>query len=415
MGEANGGEAMSALARVERFPFDGDELDVVPGEGQAHVVIKRVCEALGVAFQRQLVKLRSDPAAVITMMVTTGPDGKTYRTACIDLRALPLWLAGIHLSKVKPAVRPKLLRYKRECADVLADHFLGKRRTMPEPAPVTATVDDARLRLLEERTNVLATALLKSSQGAPPTSEQRLVALNVLVGEAVATGRLSVAREILNAAQKLIGAPDDVALEQDGDARQAKPRITPEHNQERVLAFVREANSSGRGPTVREICDSVRGGTGRISRAIRDLLKAKALEDRGTGRRGRNQGARLWIADAPVAEAEAAQLVGRSRPMSHSGGNPPRAGTASPQAVAVAEKGRAARRRGLGRTDGEPAPSRPRPASPPAAGADALRNTLVRMGYRSGQAGRAVAELGDRVGNERLEDSLRAALALLTK
>lgn len=114
-------------ASLVKFNFHGDELDVVPGDGEAHVVVRRVCEALGVAFQPQLEKLRNDQSVVITMIVTTGPDGKRYETSCLDVRSLPLWLATIHPSKVRASVREKLVTYKRECAAVLADHFLGRR------------------------------------------------------------------------------------------------------------------------------------------------------------------------------------------------------------------------------------------------------------------------------------------------
>jgi hypothetical protein len=106
--------------------FHGDMLDVVPSDGQVHVAIRRVCEALGIAFEAQLRKLNDDPAMGVIMMIIPT-DGGTQQAACLDVRSLPLWLATIHPSKVKPDAREKLIRYKRECAEVLADHFLGKR------------------------------------------------------------------------------------------------------------------------------------------------------------------------------------------------------------------------------------------------------------------------------------------------
>lgn len=113
-------------AELVKFPFHGDELDVVPGEGVAHLVVRRVCEVLGVSYQGQIEKLKSDPSIGLKMILTPSAGGP-QETACIDIRSLPLWLATIHPSKVKPDVREKLVAYKRECAEVLAEHFLGRR------------------------------------------------------------------------------------------------------------------------------------------------------------------------------------------------------------------------------------------------------------------------------------------------
>jgi hypothetical protein len=45
----------------------------------------------------------------------------------IDLDALPMWLATIESSRVAEPAREKLVRYQREAAAVLRDHFLGRR------------------------------------------------------------------------------------------------------------------------------------------------------------------------------------------------------------------------------------------------------------------------------------------------
>lgn len=112
-----------------KVPFQGHEIEAVGDGPVIRVVIRRICEALGIAFQPQLEKLRSDPATTITMIVTVAADGRTREVACLDLRDLPGWLAGIHPSKVAPAARDTLIAYRREAYEVLADHFLGPRGT----------------------------------------------------------------------------------------------------------------------------------------------------------------------------------------------------------------------------------------------------------------------------------------------
>jgi hypothetical protein len=130
MGNAAKKQATSeGSAELVKYEFEGDVLDVAPGDGEAHVVIRRVCEALGVSYQGQIGKLKTDPSICLKMILIQMPgDDQRREVACIDIRSVPLWLATIHPSKVKPEVRPKLVRYKTRCGEVLADHFLGPRR-----------------------------------------------------------------------------------------------------------------------------------------------------------------------------------------------------------------------------------------------------------------------------------------------
>ena len=107
--------------------FHGDALLVHQDERGVWVVLKRVCEALGLTEQRQMQKLQSKPWAVTTMMVATGPDGKNYEMLAVHLDTLPMWLATIDVNRVAEPVRAKLGRYQVECARVLRDHFFGRQ------------------------------------------------------------------------------------------------------------------------------------------------------------------------------------------------------------------------------------------------------------------------------------------------
>ena len=112
---------------IVKFDFQGDTLDVVQDGGDVvYVGIRSACVNLGVDFKTQLRKLKNDASQGVVMM-TIPSAGGAQETACVPLRALPLWLATIHPSKVKPELREKLIAYKLEAQEVLADHFLGKR------------------------------------------------------------------------------------------------------------------------------------------------------------------------------------------------------------------------------------------------------------------------------------------------
>ena len=139
---------MNAPAALVPFRFGEDVLDVIPGAGTVNVVIRRTCEALGVSAQGQLAKLKTNPSATIKMILTVAEDGKLREVACLDLRSFPLWLAGIHPNKVKAAVRPKLIKFQREAADVLADHFRGARKSAAE---LEAEREAVRIKVLKDQ------------------------------------------------------------------------------------------------------------------------------------------------------------------------------------------------------------------------------------------------------------------------
>jgi hypothetical protein len=122
---------VNMASELVKVSFHGDIIEAIQDERGVWASIRRICEGLGVTTQSQLAKLKNKPWAVITMIVTTGPDGKQYENAMISLDSLPMWLATIEPSRVKEEVRPKLERYQKECAKVLAEHFLGQRK---EPA-----------------------------------------------------------------------------------------------------------------------------------------------------------------------------------------------------------------------------------------------------------------------------------------
>src|SRR5262249_27729552 len=123
----------------------GEELDACHDGEHIWVSVRRVCEVLDISSNMQVEKLKKKPWAVTMFNISTGPDGKNYETFCISHRSLPMWLATIEPSRSSSStLQGKLVRFQNEAAEVLADHFLGKRG-----------VDGARLLLPGMRTAVV--------------------------------------------------------------------------------------------------------------------------------------------------------------------------------------------------------------------------------------------------------------------
>jgi hypothetical protein len=145
---------------IEKFQFHGDELGVLRiDDGDVAVPLGELCDAVGVELPGQLRKLKSAAWATMIMMITVAEDGKSRELVCLHRRSIPMWAATIHPSKVAPEARAKLIAYQHEAADVLADHFVGKR------VPTGGAVLDARLGRLEDALVILIEGAAAMQQG----------------------------------------------------------------------------------------------------------------------------------------------------------------------------------------------------------------------------------------------------------
>jgi hypothetical protein len=101
-------------------------------DGKVYVVIRDYCLALGVAPQTQIERLEMDefyrPHLIHkVILVDRKPHGQMrVELAGLDLDYLPMALASISTNHVGGAVRPKLIRYKEECAKVLRDYWFRR-------------------------------------------------------------------------------------------------------------------------------------------------------------------------------------------------------------------------------------------------------------------------------------------------
>ena len=109
--------------------FQGATLLVVEHNNQPYVPMKPVIEGMGLAWQSQSTKLKSNPRWSITEIVTVAEDGKQREMSCLPLRKLPGWMASIHPNKVKPEIRQKVIAFQEQCDDILWDAWNG--RTAP--------------------------------------------------------------------------------------------------------------------------------------------------------------------------------------------------------------------------------------------------------------------------------------------
>ena len=112
-------------------PFYEDMLVLTGKDNEPYVAMKPVVENMGLAWQAQQRKLTDKFGSVITIMITTGADGKNYEMTCLPLRKLAAWLYSINPSKIAPELRNKIARYQDECDDVLWNYWTKGNATRP--------------------------------------------------------------------------------------------------------------------------------------------------------------------------------------------------------------------------------------------------------------------------------------------
>jgi hypothetical protein len=117
--------------------FYGDQilavLVMIHGQQDIYVPLRPLCEYLGLNWSGQLQRRRRDEvlsAATIIVRVEQTKEGKAGDPdlLCLLLDYLPGWLFGISISRVRPALRPLMTRYRRDCFRVLADAFPNRLR-----------------------------------------------------------------------------------------------------------------------------------------------------------------------------------------------------------------------------------------------------------------------------------------------
>lgn len=146
--------------------FYEDEITAVVveenGRQQIYVPLRPICNYLGLDWAGQYQRINRDPVlseAINSIGVTPtelDPSSNRPRTSdmiCLPLKYLNGWLFGVNANRVKDDLRERVIRYQRECYDILAQAF-----QTPAARP------DASTTLLQVRELGLAIARMAEEQ-----------------------------------------------------------------------------------------------------------------------------------------------------------------------------------------------------------------------------------------------------------
>lgn len=182
MAQENPADSPQALVPVEErtVEFYGDEIKGVavmatPLKRDVFVPIRQLCDFLGVDYTAQRRRINRDPVlSEETRLVVITTAGGPQEVPCLPLKYLNGWLFGINATRVKEEIRDRLIRYQRECYEVLATAF-------QQPSSSTSTLMQVRelgraiMQMAEEQMEF--EHRLTTTEGQVDNISQRLVAL----------------------------------------------------------------------------------------------------------------------------------------------------------------------------------------------------------------------------------------------
>ena len=100
--------------------FNNHQLEVI--EETQSIVVKDICEAIGIGYISQYEKIVVDESYE-SKLIKVQTKGGLQEVFTIPLSKLNGWLFSINPNKVKPEVKQKLIEYKKECFNVLNNYF----------------------------------------------------------------------------------------------------------------------------------------------------------------------------------------------------------------------------------------------------------------------------------------------------
>ncbi len=150
--EATDQQALVPL-QVRQVDFHGDVITVVlveeHGRRQVYVLLRPLCQYLGLSWSSQLQRLREDDVlseatTSVLLSNTLGGHRQRYKMIGLQLEFLPGWMFSFTPKRVRPDLQEKIKQYRRDCYRVLWEALLRGELFPIEPALVEVSVVEAQ-------------------------------------------------------------------------------------------------------------------------------------------------------------------------------------------------------------------------------------------------------------------------------
>jgi hypothetical protein len=123
------GREVAPRPQVVSVPFLGGHIPCFVMGDEPMVILKPIVEdVMGLSWPRQYAKLSADQTACVAFTAIQLPgDTQARQVMGVSLETFTLWLGGLQPSRVAPEARETVVRYRREAARALRNHFFGSR------------------------------------------------------------------------------------------------------------------------------------------------------------------------------------------------------------------------------------------------------------------------------------------------
>lgn len=103
-------------------------------QSEGLVPVKPVCEALGIAYESQVNKIKEHPifGSSILLRDMVAADGKKREMICLSIEVFPGWLFSINPQNVKEEAKLGLMAFQFQCNKVLFHYFFGSQQKQLE-------------------------------------------------------------------------------------------------------------------------------------------------------------------------------------------------------------------------------------------------------------------------------------------
>jgi len=124
--------------------FYGDKVDVAFKQDKVYVLLRTLCENMGLAWGAQRIKiLEHELLKTCVSKINTQVSGQNREVLALDVDYLPYYLALIQPNKVAQHLRPKIIAYQKEVADVLKQYFYSGAAVNPKATLDPTFLQDA--------------------------------------------------------------------------------------------------------------------------------------------------------------------------------------------------------------------------------------------------------------------------------
>jgi len=128
---------LSIIEQKTVMLYDDELIAIRADDGHIYVSLRHLCEALGLARQGQVRRIRDNDILsegykggnILLPPSLTGRGGGRQKAGLLRVDLVPLWLTGVSINAVKEEVQDKLKRFQREAAKVLWEAFQEGRLT----------------------------------------------------------------------------------------------------------------------------------------------------------------------------------------------------------------------------------------------------------------------------------------------